>query len=88
MPDEIGKPAMRPADTGNLTWHFTMKNTRDVAWAASKGTGMGCGKSQSAFGPKSDCHVSLSAGKHGRYSLVKIHGILKKQYGNLFKKFF
>jgi hypothetical protein len=36
-PDEIGKPATRPVNQGNLTWHFTMKNTRDVAWAASKG---------------------------------------------------
>ncbi|MEP6615292.1 MAG: M1 family metallopeptidase [Ginsengibacter sp.] len=34
-PDEIGKPSMRPVSRGNLTWHFTMKNTRDVAWAAS-----------------------------------------------------
>ncbi len=34
-PDEIGKANMRPATKGNLTWHFTMKNTRDVAWAAS-----------------------------------------------------
>jgi len=33
---EIGKPEMRPKVKGNLTWHFTMKNTRDVAWAASK----------------------------------------------------
>ena len=31
----MGKPAMRPASGENLTWHFTMKNTRDVAWAAS-----------------------------------------------------
>ena len=34
---KLGKPAMRPAANGNLTWHFTMKNTRDVAWAAGKG---------------------------------------------------
>jgi len=34
--DEIGKSAIRPSTKGNLTWHFTMKNTRDVAWAASK----------------------------------------------------
>ena len=33
--DEIGKANMRPSTKGNLTWHFTMKNTRDVAWAAS-----------------------------------------------------
>ena len=33
--NEVGKPSMRPATSGNLTWHFTMKNTRDVAWAAS-----------------------------------------------------
>ena len=35
--DEIGKPAMRPVAKGNLTWHFMMKNTRDVAFAAGKG---------------------------------------------------
>ncbi len=34
--DEIGKPEMRPTDKGNLTWHFNMKNTRDVAFAVSK----------------------------------------------------
>ncbi|MFZ4544704.1 MAG: M1 family metallopeptidase [Saprospiraceae bacterium] len=33
--DEIGKSSMRPTTKGNLTWHFVMKNTRDVAWAAS-----------------------------------------------------
>ncbi len=35
--DEVGKPAMRPTSKGNLTWHFTMNNTRDVAFAAAKG---------------------------------------------------
>jgi hypothetical protein len=35
--DEIGKSIIRPVNHGNLTWHYTMKNTRDVAWAASKG---------------------------------------------------
>jgi hypothetical protein len=34
--DEAGKPSTRPVAGRNLTWHFTMKNTRDVAWAASK----------------------------------------------------
>jgi len=34
--DEIGKPSMRPSSKGTLTWHFIMKNTRDVAFAASK----------------------------------------------------
>ncbi|MBC7423000.1 MAG: M1 family metallopeptidase, partial [Ferruginibacter sp.] len=34
---EAGKPFTRPAVKGNLTWHFTMNNTRDVAWAAGKG---------------------------------------------------
>jgi hypothetical protein len=33
-PDEVGKPATRPAK-GTLTWHFKMQNTRDIAWAAS-----------------------------------------------------
>src|ERR1019366_6479603 len=35
-PEEINNPAMRPAKDGNLTWHFMMQHTRDVAWAASK----------------------------------------------------
>ncbi len=35
--DELGKPSLRPVSKGTLTWHFTMKNTRDVAFAASKG---------------------------------------------------
>jgi hypothetical protein len=35
--DEIGSPAMRPVAKGDLTWHFTMKNTRDVAFSAGKG---------------------------------------------------
>ncbi|MBK8609349.1 MAG: M1 family metallopeptidase [Chitinophagaceae bacterium] len=35
--DEVGKAAMRPASKGTLTWHFKMKNTRDVAFAGGKG---------------------------------------------------
>jgi hypothetical protein len=34
---EAGKPSTRPAGKANLTWHFSMKNTRDVAFAAGKG---------------------------------------------------
>jgi len=33
---EIGKSGTRPVSTGNLTWHYKMKNTRDVAFAISK----------------------------------------------------
>jgi len=35
--DEVGKAGMRPTSKGDLTWHFTMDNTRDVAFAAGKG---------------------------------------------------
>jgi len=35
--DEAMKPATRPSVKGNLTWHFSMKNTRDVGWAAGRG---------------------------------------------------
>ena len=34
-PAEAGRPAMRPARDGMLTWHFRMANTRDVSWTAS-----------------------------------------------------
>ncbi len=34
--DEVGKASMRPTTKGNLTWHFMMKNCRDVAFAAGK----------------------------------------------------
>ncbi len=35
--DEAGKSSTRPVTKGNLTWHFSMRHTRDVAWAAGKG---------------------------------------------------
>jgi hypothetical protein len=34
--EEIGQPETRLKQNGNLTWHFNMQNSRDVAWAASK----------------------------------------------------
>lgn len=34
--DEINDPNSRPVQHGNLTWHYVMKNTRDVAFGASK----------------------------------------------------
>jgi hypothetical protein len=33
--DELKSGAARPTRTGNLTWKFSAKNVRDVAWAAS-----------------------------------------------------
>ncbi|MEO6489559.1 MAG: M1 family metallopeptidase [Ferruginibacter sp.] len=35
--DEVGKTSTRPTTKGDLTWHFKLKNARDVAWAAGKG---------------------------------------------------
>lgn len=35
-PDEVGKPAAHVKNSGMLTWHFKMENTRDVAWASSE----------------------------------------------------
>ena len=34
--DEVGKPETHLKQNGTLTWHFNMKNSRDIAWAASK----------------------------------------------------
>jgi len=33
---EINDPTSRPVQKGTLTWHFLMKNTRDVAFGASR----------------------------------------------------
>lgn len=33
--EEVGQPRSRPATQGPLTWHFKMKNSRDIAWSAS-----------------------------------------------------
>ena len=33
---EVKDPASRPTHNGNLTWHFKMTNTRDVAFGVSK----------------------------------------------------
>lgn len=36
-PEEVGNLTLtRPAGNGKVTWHFKMKNTRDVAFAASR----------------------------------------------------
>jgi hypothetical protein len=35
-PEEVTDPATRPVQQGDLTWHFQMKQTRDVAFGASK----------------------------------------------------
>jgi hypothetical protein len=35
-PEEVTDASSRPTSKTRLTWHFTMKNSRDVAWAASK----------------------------------------------------
>ena len=34
-PAEVADPATRPTGNKSLTWHFAMKNTRDVSWSAS-----------------------------------------------------
>lgn len=34
--EEINDPSSRPKGSKMLTWHFKMKNSRDVAWASSK----------------------------------------------------
>jgi Peptidase family M1 domain len=35
-PEEIGDPASRPVHSGELTWHYRMQSTRDVAFTASR----------------------------------------------------
>lgn len=35
-PEEVGTKAARPKNSGTMTWKFTMTNSRDIAWAASK----------------------------------------------------
>ena len=62
--DEVGKPGMRPTTKADLTWHFKMTNTRDVAFAASKGMVWSAARinlpsgrkamAMSAFPPESD----------------------------------
>lgn len=35
-PEEVNDASIRAKQSGTLTWHFTMENTRDVAFASSK----------------------------------------------------
>lgn len=35
-PEEIGKSETRPRQSGMLTWHFNMNNSRDAVWACSR----------------------------------------------------
>lgn len=63
--DEAGKASTRPATKGNLTWHFSMKNTRDVAWAAGKAMVWDAAKLNLPSGRKSlamSCYPKESVG--------------------------
>ena len=86
--DEIGKPAVRPANHGNLTWHFTMKNTRDVAWAASKGLVWDAAKVNLPSGRKASGDVSLSTGIDWRYGLVEGYGVFENTAWRFIQKTF
>ncbi|WPU96077.1 M1 family metallopeptidase [Mucilaginibacter sabulilitoris] len=33
---EVGLPGSRPTQSGTLTWHYKMRNTRDISWSASQ----------------------------------------------------
>ncbi|HEY9167776.1 MAG TPA: M1 family metallopeptidase [Candidatus Kryptonia bacterium] len=35
-PTEVGSAATRPTAKGMITWHFSMKNSRDAVWASSR----------------------------------------------------
>ncbi|MDR6301837.1 M1 family metallopeptidase [Mesonia maritima] len=35
-PEEVGTASSRPVNSGKLTWHFKMENSRDVAFGSSK----------------------------------------------------
>jgi len=35
-PQEVGSPGSHPKNSGTLSWHFTLENARDVAFASSK----------------------------------------------------
>ncbi|HET8810705.1 MAG TPA: M1 family metallopeptidase, partial [Flavobacteriaceae bacterium] len=35
-PEEVGSPNSRPMNSGLLTWHFEIENSRDIAFASSK----------------------------------------------------
>src|SRR5690606_19203401 len=35
-PEEVNDKSIRAKQSGTLTWHFTMENTRDVAFGSSK----------------------------------------------------
>ena len=63
--DDAGKPSTRPAGKDKLTWHFSMKNTRDVAWAAGKAMVWDAAKINLPSGKKAmamSCYPVESAG--------------------------
>lgn len=63
--DEIGKAATRPAGKPTLTWHYKMKNTRDVAWAAGKAMAWDAARIKLPSGRKAlamSCYPAESAG--------------------------
>jgi hypothetical protein len=72
--DEVGQPSTRPAGASpTLTWHFTAKNVRDVAWAAARNfiwdaSGWDGILIQSAYPPEANFDWSNST-KYARHTI-------------------
>ena len=71
---EVGQPFTRPAGASpTLTWHFTAKNVRDVAWAAAAGfiwdaSGYGTALIQSFYPPEANADWARST-EYARHSI-------------------
>ncbi|SHI46149.1 M1 family metallopeptidase [Flavobacterium terrae] len=64
--EEVLKQDSRPAATGTLTWHFKIKNSRDVSWASSSSFVLDAAKINLPSGKKSlaiSAYPSESAGQ-------------------------
>ncbi len=77
---EIASPNMRPVKSGNLTWQFIMKNSRDVSWCASKAYIWDAARVNLTLKKEMPCYVSLSNRKRRKQYMGKINRILKKKH--------
>lgn len=86
--DEIGKPGIRPVSKRNLTWHFTMKNTRDVAWAASAALVWDAAKINLPSGRKAIAMSAYPPGVGGNEAFGRSTEYLKNSVEVYSKKYF
>lgn len=86
--EEVTNPTSRPSGKPNLTWHFKIKNARDVSWASSAAFIIDAAKINLPSGKKSmaisaypvECDGNDAWGRSTEYTKSSIENYSKRWY--------